>query len=549
MQLLFGISFFFSILLLGKANANPSNLPLAQAGKSQFGGIPVVCHLQQIGKEPEQLNKLLDSYLTAKEYTLALQLIEKSGLSDFQVSALNQIVSSYIEAKQKDKAIPLLSQALQIARGMKNSFAKVEALLKTGNNLIAIGRKNQAIETFSLGVQEVLALHKIPTVPSLPDVNEDSEAKYAIFLTQFAAGYIAGGKSDQAVKVLAQSLKIAQALENKTSQANVLLGLSIQYDAAGQGKKAQELLTQSLKIVHNVDENQQTITLLMIAQQLFKAKQLDKLSVVMESFLQIAQKTKNEAARVFMFGSIASTWLAIDRDDKAITIANSLEDPYTKTKVLNSLAYYYLEANKTEKGLAILNQSYAVAQTIQDRTKRDYALVFISAFYATANKINRALEVTEKIEDGDRQSIAWKLIAEELVKAKKFDQVLQLAPRMEKDEVGGALAAIAIAYANVGKSQQAMDLVKNIDSEYYQLKALIAIANHYLQLGQLQPAFNTAQLISTVKDKSDILAAIALAYGESGEYPKATEVAQAIPEINQRNSLIKLLTCANQKRL
>lgn len=85
---------------------------------------------------------------------------------------------------------------------------------------------------------------------------------------------------------------------------------------------------------------------------------------------------------------------------------------------------------------------------------------------------------------------------------------------MAKDEVGGALATIVIAYANVAKSQQAIALVKNIDSEYYQLKTLIAIANYYLQLGQLQPAFETAQLISTVKDKSEILAAIALAYGE-----------------------------------
>lgn len=32
------------------------------------------------------------------------------------------------------------------------------------------------------------------------------------------------------------NLLLAQALENKTSQANVLLGLSIQYDAAGQLK-------------------------------------------------------------------------------------------------------------------------------------------------------------------------------------------------------------------------------------------------------------------------------------------------------------------------
>lgn len=36
---------------------------------------------------------------------------------------------------------------------------------------------------------------------------------------------------------------------------------------------------------------------------------------------------------------------------------------------------------------------------------------------------------------------------------------------MAKDEVGGALATIVIAYANVAKSQQAIALVKNIDSE------------------------------------------------------------------------------------
>ncbi|MBH8562805.1 tetratricopeptide repeat protein [Nostoc sp. CENA67] len=548
MKLLFGISCLGSFLLLGIANAIPSNLPSVQVVKSQLGGIPVVCHLQEINREPEKLTNLLDSYLAAKEYNLALQLVEKSTSSEFKVSALNQIASSYLEVKQKDKAILLLAKALQIAKSLDGYSTKVKALLNTGHNLIAVGRKNQAITAFSLGVQEVQIWQKAPTVPPIPGSTadrEDGEAKYAIFLTQFAAGYTAAGKSDQAVKVLAQSLRLSQTLTDKQEQVNLLVDLSIQYDAAGQAKKAQELFTQSLEITENFgDENNQASVLLTIAIKLSQAKQTNKLAVVIERLLEISQNTKSDL-QVFYARYLIKLWLTVDRSDQAIIIANNIKDTFTRTRLLNIIADYYLKANQRQKSLAILNQIYTLTQTIEDTSKRDYALVFISPDYAKAGKIDQVLQVIAKIEDTNRRSFAWTSVIQELSNAKKFDQVLQLLPHIEENVVGTALSAIAIKYATEGKFQQALELVNTIDNEFDQTKALVAIANHYLKLEQLKLAFEIAQLITNVKDKSEILEAIARSYDESGEYPKAKQVAQAIPNTTQRNLLIKLLTCAS----
>lgn len=271
------------------------------------------------------------------------------------VSALLSIATFRIENKETDNATEVLQQALILAEEIEHDEERIRAFCDVGNLLIEAGRNDLAVETFEKARVEAEALDNI---------HRDS------FLGHVSLGFLHAGSIDLADRTL-------DAVADKTQIASALVGFARDYWNKEDKDEAIEALEESYAIL----KSQRDI------------------------------ETRDSKARFALFTQIAVQFAGFEKGERAIEIAEGIEDEEQMMTALSQIAQIGVMQNRHESARQALN-------AIPENANRVFALIGMSIAASENNEneqaagfLNEAAELAEPIPQMTLRASAYNEIA------------------------------------------------------------------------------------------------------------------------------------------
>ncbi|MBD2731180.1 hypothetical protein H6G96_33910 [Nostoc sp. FACHB-892] len=179
-----------------------------------------------------------------------------------------------------------------------------------------------------------------------------------------------------------------------------------------------------------------------------------------------------------------------------------------------------------------LNSSYSVAKT-QSLTRIANYFRIIGEQQQALSLLTQALTTSQSIKGAEFQTKALTPIAQEYLALKQtvqaeqiLAQSLQFAQQIQPQEPIRrvlVLETIAVTYAQLGKTERALQLVTSISDPYYRSRIRFEVVKQLTQTNQLEAAQKLAQNIETPEFKGRSFVEIALADGNKGQQQLADQ--------------------------
>ena len=219
---------------------------------------------------------------TDGDSTSALATIDEIDFSSEAVSALNTIAASKITAGEGEAAAELLEQSLKRAGEIEHDEERIRSICGIGNLFQEAGQNRRAVETFEMA--RVEAEH-------VDNVHRDA------LLAQVALGFLGAGSIELADRTL-------DAVRDKTQIAAVVLGFARDHWRREEKDEAVEALEESFAILRSQHEFE----------------------------------TRDSKSKFGLMGSVAAQFAGFEKTERAIEVAESIEDEGQRSAALATVA-------------------------------------------------------------------------------------------------------------------------------------------------------------------------------------------------------------------
>ena len=338
---------------------------------------------------------------------------------DYAGSAVAALIAMAAARKEKDdavKAVEFLEKAGQLAEEIEHREERVRMLVDVGNALTDAGRKDKAI-----GTLEKARGH----AEALDNVHRDT------LLSFVSQGFMHAGSIDLADRTL-------DAVADKTQIANTLLGFSRDYWRREEKEDALEALDEAYEILRSQKDTE----------------------------------TRDSKAKFALFGNIATQYAAFGKGERAIEIAEGIEDDEQSTSALSQVAYIMTtQCRRYRSGIAPFDTA---------ETDRVFALIAISNAARKNNEnekalsfLNEAAETAEGVQQIAARANAYSEIAVSLLELDEKEKAREMASltlqeiSQMRDE-----GMRSVALANLAGLYQKAGFTLS-DKDYELLKALL----------------------------------------------------------------------------
>lgn len=241
-----------------------------------------------------------------------LELIEFPGAS---VAALEEIAASKLRAGMTDAAADYLEQAAVCAEEIEHDEERIRSLIGVGHLFVEAGKNGRAVEIFDKAQQRAAALD---------NVYRDG------FLGAVALGFLHAGSLELADRAL-------DLVADKTEIATALLGYSQEFWKKDERGDALESLEEAYAILKS----------------------------------QLDSETRSSKAKYRLFSNIAAQFAGFEKSERAIEIAQSIEDEAEQTSALSQISAVLSQRNEAE-------QARHALRAIPDDGNRVFALIGMS---------------------------------------------------------------------------------------------------------------------------------------------------------------------------
>jgi hypothetical protein len=288
-----------------------------------------------------------------------------------RVSAYTGIAHARLADKQVDGVSELLESAAVDAAEIEHDEERIRAFVEIGTLLHDIGNNGKAIETFDKARD---------FAEQLDNVHRDS------FLAAVSVGFLRAGSQDLADRAL-------DLVEDKTQLATCLVGHARHYWGKEQKEDALESLEEAQAILKSQKDTE----------------------------------TRNSKERYKLFGTIAAQFAHFDKGERAIEIAESIEDDTISMTSLSQIAVIFASRGEAEFTRQTINatpeeaqQAFALIGVSDQAEKREQRAAAISA-------LDEAAEKAESVPQMSSRTSAYIEIARRYAKldeADKFDTAI-----------------------------------------------------------------------------------------------------------------------------
>ncbi|AFY47977.1 hypothetical protein Nos7524_2127 [Nostoc sp. PCC 7524] len=290
------------------------------------------------------------------------------------------------------------------------------------------------------------------------------------------------------------------------------------------------------------------------------------------------QKQQDVELQINQVISIAEQSIAESKNEQAITqfnqaiaIALAANNPTVTTNLLNRLidndlieysllgrAIKQIEPSQKKQSIQLLTSLTRLTQSLNS----GYSSIKTKTFTKIANyfriidepqlalsSLTQALTASQFIKGAEFQTKALTPIAQEYLALKQtapaekvLAQSLQFAQKIETQNPVRrtlVLEPIAATYAQLGKTERALQLAPQISHVYYRSRMLFEVVKHLAKTNQLEAAQKLAQSLETPEFKGRSLVEIALAAGNKGQEKQAAQAfAAALQAVNTDSSAV-----------
>ncbi len=346
----------------------------------------------------------------------ALETISEIDYPGSAAIALLAITSMKVEKGENEKAVEYLETACSLALEIEHDEEKIRTLIDIGNLYFDAKRGDRAIETLDRARE---------FAEELDNVHRDN------LLAAAAHGFIRAGSVELADRTL-------DAVTDKTQIATALLGFAREYWRRDEHDDAFEALDEAYEVLRSQRETE----------------------------------TRDSKLRYGLFGSIAAQFAGFERGERAVEIAEGIEDADQAKAALSQIAQIMTSQGNGELARQALN-------SIEDETARTFALIGMSDAAAREGSKDESLSLLREAVDGgdtvsqsSSRAMAFSEIASRLIDLGEADEARKLASanleniaeiKSESAKVV-ALASLSSVFAGAGiaVSEEQSEILRSI---------------------------------------------------------------------------------------
>lgn len=346
----------------------------------------------------------------------ALTTIAEIGYPTAAAHAFVAMSAGSIDKEQFDDAVDLLEKAITPADEIEHEEERIRTLVDIGNSFVAAKRNDRAIETLDKAREYAEVLDNI---------HRDS------FLASVSVGFLRTGSVELADRTL-------DAVADKTQIATALLGFAREFWRRDEKDDALESLDEGYAILKSQHE----------------------------------KETRDSKAKFALFTNIAAQYAGFEKGERAIEIAQEIEDEEQSVNALAQIARIMAVQKNEEVARLALN-------TIADDAQKVFALIALSdvAFAnqeieKAASLLDEANALTEEVPQLVSRASAYIGIAQRLAKLEReaqFDEAIKRTLKTTseiRDESAkvSALTELSILFDDLGISvpENEIDTLKSL---------------------------------------------------------------------------------------
>jgi len=284
----------------------------------------------------------------AGKIKLSQELTDKILDVFLKVEALSKLAISYTRVGQKEKALEILSEAIEIIEKINAEIDKAE-------------------ESYSQN----------PSNYKYPPASQIKTAK-AKALSEIALAYEKAGEKEKYQDFISQAIKLAEKIVDEANffKKEALLEISSNCVESEKYEKAYEIIE---KMKAELEQEWKQIEILSnIAIGYTKIGEKEKgLEILNKTFIE-AEKTSNE----WLLAKIAGSYAEFGQYEKALEIVGKIDSKFEKVYALSQIAKNYIEIDQNDRALKILDKALEIVEKIDIDYYKAWVLREIAINYA-----------------------------------------------------------------------------------------------------------------------------------------------------------------------
>ncbi|QDT40763.1 hypothetical protein Pan241w_08220 [Gimesia alba] len=539
----------------------------------------------------------------------AFERITCNLIENEEIQQARKITGQMSGSKVKSKTLKEIWRALIVQSGVEQTLIEIRALTDPDERDLALALS----ATFLVKKNPNRALELIPEIQSeqyqqiaafnlawsfqethqwnaaMKLTNKVSADKKSLILLQIALQMARANQIEQA-------LDVAWEIKNPNRQRAAIYSIADELIQLRQFQRAQDLVLQINNTeVKQVDHEEQIEHLAYVVSQLVKAGEIDRaiqlaphidpkvygeymvldkiveLLINAEKWEQALQLTETfQSAEVY--ASISSCLAKQKKFPQALEFALKIKDGYQQSTAFGKLVKQLLDSNEIEQACQIIQKIDNTEYQRDDSITYDYHdaqhqwHTTVPVFHQMITKLiaadqtDRALEVTQTLNESEQKCEAIEFLVSELVKTKKYFEAVEIALNTSADlkdkskiqqtvanrlveagefQLAQRLAAqthdpelqaevqceIAIQLARKGEVIKAQELTQNLNHFGWKPEAQVEIVFALIRSKQLKQAVTVTQNIVHAKLKPKAERELVTALLNGGQLEQATTIA------------------------
>ena len=347
-------------------------------------------------------------YAEAKKFNEALSTIELIEDNTWKVLALTETSDAYSKNSQDDIATQLLIQSLQIAYTIEDGVYKSLAISEIADKYLKKGNFREAVEIAK--AMEVLDARESTLAKIVHKYIEEGQIAVAILLSKEIFGDSKGSIVPAIARKYAQDDQLIEAKKTISSldfiaQSLVLGSIAEGYVEAGKNKEALNLLPECLRLAEAGDDSLlKLMAITTIAEIYAKAGEF-------EESINIAENIAAKEYKVIAITLIADEYLKTGQTENAnklniqsLEVAGQIEDLHDKLWIYGFITDDYIKTGDKTEATKILFKSLATMYSREYLSDRDSTSASISYKFAEIGEVKQALKLVSGINSHEKKA-------------------------------------------------------------------------------------------------------------------------------------------------
>jgi tetratricopeptide (TPR) repeat protein len=519
----------------------------AYAGASR----PALQAVERISKDSDKLSALYGLALYSTEsgekesavrlLSEAVEMAQRIGEIDHRTSALGIIATSFANLGVKSEDRELLLEAVKTAEQIGEGESKAVALRQIAESFANLGERVKDRALLSEAVEMAQRIGEI----------DHRTSALGIIATSFAN---LGVKSEDR-ELLLEAVKTAEQIGEGESKAVVLRQIAESFANLGERVKDRALLSEAVEIAQRISAIDYRISALKSITACFanlgeKMKDRELLLEGVKTIDRITSKdSKIYALRLTSesFAGLGDEKMADALLSEAIGAAGELSDDYRKTDVLKEFADYFAKLGNKERASALLVDAINQAERLNGDPRQTSTLIAIAASLINLGEKERAsLLLSNAIkpairlnDDSAKFSALWEITAYFAALGDKERAIAILSEVINKVGQSDFAATFFMEYlvasiTKLGDKErattlllEAVEVAERITNNYGRAGAFTAIAESFIKLGDKERAIallseqiKKAEQISNDSNQTRYLGEVMKSFANLGEKMK-----------------------------